>query len=439
MALSIGNISELIAKKNYVKAIEVIKEQLKAGKHNPQMHIQLADVLILAKKEREAIQILTRVADDFASEGFEAKAIAVLKKIDRLEPGRKDVQSKLASLVKRPSAPTLSAARGGPSLEIGMEEIGFDAPSTSAPVSVPAARFTPPPREEPELPSFVPSSEPAGLDLGLEGAALDLGLDARPPAPPPAPVTKKVPVPPRPEKPAPPKPAPVQDLDFGEDEEPVAEPEIVLEPTDEPAPVEVEAIEVEPEAVPEEEALEALPLESAGGDSGAFDDLFTQELMGAIDEAFQGGGDAPTESQDKSALMHDGDFTDSPLFKGFAQEELVAILEGLTLHTFEAGDIILAQGAPGHSLFILTTGVVKAFVKDEYGSYRFVKDLAEGSFFGEAAIITGQPRMATITAATHCELLELDRGTLDAISISHPHVQEVLQQFYEERMKGLAR
>jgi len=73
---------------------------------------------------------------------------------------------------------------------------------------------------------------------------------------------------------------------------------------------------------------------------------------------------------------------------------------------------------------------VKAFVNN-----KFVKDLEEGSFFGEVAILTGQPRTATITAKTQCELLELDRGTLDAISISHPHVQQVLQDFAALRMR----
>ena len=105
------------------------------------------------------------------------------------------------------------------------------------------------------------------------------------------------------------------------------------------------------------------------------------------------------------------------------------------LRPFEPGEIILTQGAPGHSLFILSTGMVRVYVKDENGVYRFVRDMEEGSFFGEFAILTGQPRAATVTAATRCELLELDRGTLDAISIAHPHIQQVLRQFYEERMK----
>jgi hypothetical protein len=442
------NISELIAKKNYAKAIEAIKAQLKAGKHNPQLHIQLADVLVLAKKPNEAIQILMRVADEFAHDGFEAKAIAVLKRVEKLEPGRRDVQMKLASLVKKPAAPTIPVSRGGgPELELGMEEIGFEPSGGSGGgISVPAAPISrapepppPPPRPrapEPELPSFMPAASEPAFDLGLDaGPALDLGLDARAPAPaPPKPKAPPKPPPPPPK----PAPAPVQDLDFGLDdaaeEENLEEaPAIILEPEPEPeivpeedAAVEIADIQLEPDTT-EDAAADA----AGGADSGAFDDLFAQELMGAIDDAFSGGVEASAEPEQARPTVVGGDVMSNPLFAGFAPDELVAILQGLNLHTFEPGDIIISQGDPGNSLFILTTGTVKAFVNN-----KFVKDLEEGSFFGEVAILTGQPRTATITAKTPCELLELDRGTLDAISISHPHVQQVLQEFYEQRMKG---
>jgi hypothetical protein len=417
--VSAAEISQQIAKKNYAKAIDLIKAQLKAGKHNPQLHLQLADVLILAKKEKEAIQILMRTADEFAAEGWEAKAIAVLKKIDRIDPGRRDVQAKLASFVKRPpvsAAPPPPAARGG-ELELGMEEIGF-AP-TSAPVSAPAPAPAPPPPPPPakelELPSFAPTEAPAQLNLGdVTMPAIDVGFGA----------PRTTPAAPRP---APP-PAPVQDFDFGEEEESLDEaPPLELLPTDDAAAVEVSDIELEPEP-------EGAP--AAAGSEPTIDDTFAQDLMSAIDEAFEAPPATAAGSQQKpgeGAVR--GDFMSSPLFKGFAPDELVAILEGLTLHSFEAGEIILTQGAPGHSLFILSTGMVRAYVKDEHGVYRFARDLEEGSFFGEFAILTGQPRAATVTAATHCELLELDRGTLDAISIAHPHVQEVLRQFYEERLR----
>jgi len=40
------------------------------------------------------------------------------------------------------------------------------------------------------------------------------------------------------------------------------------------------------------------------------------------------------------------------------------VIHGLELQTFEPGDIIITQGGAGDSLFILTTGVAKAFVKE---------------------------------------------------------------------------
>jgi hypothetical protein len=450
--MSAGNISELIAKKNYGKAIEAIRGQLKAGKHNPQLHIQLADVLVLAKKPNEAIQILMRVADEFAHDGFEAKAIAILKKIDKIEPGRLDVQSKLRSVVKKPAAPAPAprgGGGGGGGFEIGMEEIGFEAPGGS-PISVPAREPEPVRARapEPELPSFAPAPGGGELDLGFDsGPSLDLGLDARPaPAPPPAPKPAPKPAPRPPvAKPAPPPkpvPAPVQDLDFGLDDveeapaeelpalvlepEPEIEPEPILEP--EPEALPIDDIQLEPEALEVQPEVEPEPV--AEGDSGSFDDAFAEDLMSAFEEAFSGDSAPAPQAAAQSGVVR-GDFMSNPLFQGFDPDTLVAVLEGLTLHTFEPGDIIISQGDPGHSLFILSSGTVKAFVNNKY-----VRDLEEGTFFGEAAILTGQPRTATITAKTRCELLELDRGTLDAISIAHPRVTKVLQEFHQKRMKG---
>jgi voltage-gated potassium channel len=62
-----------------------------------------------------------------------------------------------------------------------------------------------------------------------------------------------------------------------------------------------------------------------------------------------------------------------------------------------------------------------------------VSALAEGAFFGEMATLSGQPRSATVTAASPCDLLELDRATLDRIAAKHPHVRQVLEEFSRRR------
>jgi voltage-gated potassium channel len=62
-----------------------------------------------------------------------------------------------------------------------------------------------------------------------------------------------------------------------------------------------------------------------------------------------------------------------------------------------------------------------------------VRELREGDFFGEASLLESGRRTATVTAGSRCELLELDRDTLDQISGRHPHVLEVMREFHAAR------
>ena len=103
------------------------------------------------------------------------------------------------------------------------------------------------------------------------------------------------------------------------------------------------------------------------------------------------------------------------------------------LLSYEAGDIVVSEGQPGDSLFVLTTGALKAFVRDRAGRNVLVREMPEGSFFGEVSILSGQPRSATVTCASRCELLELDLPALQEIVAAHPHVREVIQEAYESR------
>jgi hypothetical protein len=124
----------------------------------------------------------------------------------------------------------------------------------------------------------------------------------------------------------------------------------------------------------------------------------------------------------------------TPLFPDFSREELVAVIGGLELLIYGPGEIVVAEGEPGGGLYLLTTGTVKAWTKDARGHYVLARTLHEGDFFGEVSVLTGQARTATVTTASRCELLELERPALDQITATHPRVREVLQRFYEQRV-----
>jgi cAMP-dependent protein kinase regulator len=128
-----------------------------------------------------------------------------------------------------------------------------------------------------------------------------------------------------------------------------------------------------------------------------------------------------------------GEVVRSPLFSDFSVGELLAVMSGLELLSFAAGDIVITEGEPGDSLFVVSTGRVKAFVRNPAGRHVQVREMGDGEFFGEISILKGSPRTATVTAASRLELLELDRATLDRITASHPRVRAVLEDFCAKR------
>ena len=164
---------------------------------------------------------------------------------------------------------------------------------------------------------------------------------------------------------------------------------------------------------------------------------FADELMGLVDSVFQefpGSTPAPAAAASGDAPAQGRQIVVSPLFQDFSVDEMVAVIEGLRLLSFERGDAILKEGQPGTSLYMLTSGRVRAFRKSaETGRQDVLGDLKEGAFFGEVSILTGHPRMASIVALTRCELLELDRPTLDEITKTHPRVWDVLREFAKKR------
>ncbi|HYU35586.1 MAG TPA: cyclic nucleotide-binding domain-containing protein, partial [Thermoanaerobaculia bacterium] len=374
MALGFGSKAEdvmaLISRKNYSRAIEVLRAQTEANHRDPRLRMQLADVLVLAGKGREAIGILTPLADEFAQEGFAAKAIAVLKKIQKVDPGHRDVDARLAGLIQEKQRLATAAAAATSLPEIGMEEIGLEFPAGGS-IAVPAER----PREREPLP------EPAAPELALEP------LTSEPDAPElalePLPVEPEVPE--LPLEPLPPVPSPATP--------PAARAIAAIEDPDllylEEADGEMQAeVEVEPE--PEAEAEPADPMS---------DSRFAEELQALVDTAFL--APLPSDEVPTPAAPDKGgsQIVVSPLFRDFSVDEMVAVIQGLSLLSFARGDVILREGEPGDRLYMLTSGMVRAFRKDAASGRQLrVADLKEGAFFGEVSILTGGPRTATVAA-----------------------------------------
>ena len=104
-----------------------------------------------------------------------------------------------------------------------------------------------------------------------------------------------------------------------------------------------------------------------------------------------------------------------PFLNDLQDLDLVKICDALVKVSFEPGDRIINKGDVGEDFYIIREGRVK--VHDiGFGDSTYVdQEMGVGEFFGERALITGDPRMANITAVTHVVCLALSRETFELV------------------------
>jgi CPA1 family monovalent cation:H+ antiporter len=122
-----------------------------------------------------------------------------------------------------------------------------------------------------------------------------------------------------------------------------------------------------------------------------------------------------------------------PFFRSLPPEEFERIVELLRPRTFLADEIIVREGDIGESLFLIGRGVVRVTVGSGGISPVPLATLLAGDFFGEMAVLSANPRNATVTTVTHSTLYELTRADLEAVQIVCPTIQHVLEATVAER------
>lgn len=121
------------------------------------------------------------------------------------------------------------------------------------------------------------------------------------------------------------------------------------------------------------------------------------------------------------------------LFRDLAPEEFQSIVAKLTLRHYEEDTIVVQEGDPGDSLFIVVRGQVRVLTHDNRNKEIVLANLGEGEFFGEVALLTERPRTATIITNLNTELLELTRDDYNSLIARYPNVKTVMEEFHHQR------
>jgi putative ABC transport system ATP-binding protein len=113
------------------------------------------------------------------------------------------------------------------------------------------------------------------------------------------------------------------------------------------------------------------------------------------------------------------------LFKTLTPTELTHVAERMTKRHYLPGDIVIRQGDIGHELFLVSDGGVKV-----ERSGREVARLGPGEFFGELALLSGNPRNATIVATDPLETYVLGEDDFRAAMEKSESFRDQLRQVY---------
>ncbi len=126
--------------------------------------------------------------------------------------------------------------------------------------------------------------------------------------------------------------------------------------------------------------------------------------------------------------------TPIPVFSELPADNFAAVLGALKLVRCRPGQVLIEQGSVGTSFFVLARGEVEVRRSRDDGTEHILARLHDGAIFGEMALVSAQPRSATVVALDDCDLLEFPREALSAASNEVAAIAAALEKFTRERL-----
>jgi CRP-like cAMP-binding protein len=127
----------------------------------------------------------------------------------------------------------------------------------------------------------------------------------------------------------------------------------------------------------------------------------------------------------------------STVFQPLGPDDRKEVLKRLNIVSFAKGGFITREGEPGDTMYLIKEGRVSVWVKDKNNNEKTLTELEEGDFFGEIALATNKPRVASVTALTDVKLVEFSRLTIKEMITKCPSIKTILERVIRERVSGL--
>ena len=123
-----------------------------------------------------------------------------------------------------------------------------------------------------------------------------------------------------------------------------------------------------------------------------------------------------------------------PLFAGLTDADLRDVARAAVPIAVETGGWVFREGDAGEALFVVEGGTLEAVLDAERASERVVTTFTTGDFFGEMALLTGEPRSASVRCTSAARLLRVGQRDFNELVQSTPSIAVQLSRVLSSRL-----
>ncbi len=123
----------------------------------------------------------------------------------------------------------------------------------------------------------------------------------------------------------------------------------------------------------------------------------------------------------------------SSLFQFLPDEPFEKLRQLLQEESYEFGDLLVRQGEPADSFYVLVSGRARVVKADQAGNEIVLATLKPGDSFGESALTESGTRTATVRCSTAVEALRLDRSDFLELAEEVPELKHYVEMTARHR------
>jgi eukaryotic-like serine/threonine-protein kinase len=149
--------------------------------------------------------------------------------------------------------------------------------------------------------------------------------------------------------------------------------------------------------------------------------------------AFEGTGEAewvPPVGPDALSFL-----LSSQMLSSVSAPAVLHLLGHMSVVRLTAGEVLISQGEPGDAIYFLNQGTCDVTIERD-GNVHRVNVLEPSTIIGEMAVITGEPRSATVTARTDAGLWKLEKHRFEEAAVRFPELRSFMTEIVAHRFEN---